>query len=250
MKTLIIAAGSLIVAGAIAFGMVASNASETQKQFFAKVEAGQVALLMQDMHPALKDQIDEPVMSALVDAINTKLGRLVGVTQTSFKSEVTADGTRVESEATIEFEHGSATSNLVTVDGFLVAFDVTSDHLIDWFEGPATTEIYERLGQTFLTELLSGNASVAHSLCHPNLQKVASAEQLVQMSATIHQKIGNCEAINMLSAVTKQGTNGVELTITFEITTDRLTTSAEVSVAFEGMKGELLGFDVTLPSEG
>ena len=247
MKKLLFVLGGLFVVAVGGFVMIAMSASSVQKDFFAKVDAGQVDELMQSMHPALQDEIEQPVMETLVQTINTKLGKLKGVTQTSFSSKMTDAGTRVETEASVEFEKGTATSKLVTVDGKLIEFDVQSDQLIGWLGAPTSTALYEASAETFLTTFLTDGSGAAWDLCHESLQEAVKKEELAGMTAQVVGAIGALKSLKAVSAEAEDGAEVPTLVVTLEIVAEKAMTNGTVKFRFGGMRGDLSGFNVTLP---
>ena len=69
-------------------------------------------------------------------------------------------------QATIEFEKGAASSQIQTLDGQLVSFEVNSPKLQNWFEGPDSTVIYEDLGSLFLRRFMQEDNQQVAKMCH------------------------------------------------------------------------------------
>ncbi len=233
----------VIVLGGVFAGTV-SKASELQRDFFAKIASNEVDALTQSMHPSLASQIDPAVMHELVRAIDQRLGKVESISQTEFRIEKNDAGTRVMSQATVRFEKGTATSKLVTLDGKLIQFDVTSPALANWFVVPTRTEQYEALGKKFLEQWLSGNHDVAWALFHPNLQEAISQERLAAMANVVTEKFGPLKSVTPTG--TRIGDNGKAptLMIDFTVVCEQAELAGEIEIQFGGLKGHLLGFKI------
>ncbi|NND98296.1 MAG: hypothetical protein HKN47_13300 [Pirellulaceae bacterium] len=246
MKKFLFLAVSLIVCATVVLATAATSSRSTQRDFFQTIQAGGTSALINEMHPALIDQIDAPVLDAWVDAVHRELGDVTDIQQTAFHTSVTNEQTTIQSTATITFERGTATSELTTVDGKIVGFDITSKRLINWLTEPTSTEIYESRGKRFLMEMLSGNPQQARAMVHQGLKDVITLEQLTAMATQLQSQSDSqvTPTITAKSASMNPEKEAPELLVQFEIVDGDQTRQAEVAFQFEGMKGHILGFQI------
>ncbi len=233
-----------ITTASLVLGMIATAQADIQEDFFKAVQSGQVKQLTKQMRPELLVEVDEPVLAAWMNAINEKLGSVKSIQQTGFANEGGLTNRIKTSDATIQFEHGTATSSLKTMNGEIIGFNVTSPELgDDWFQGPTDTRVYEEMGITFVKRFLGGQTDDAYAMCHPALQEVISVESFVEMSRSIRENAGALKSATFKSSRMDLLDDGQTLFLNFDISCEKATGTCEIKVQFVGMKGHLLGYD-------
>ena len=248
MKKVLIAFGVVFLllivlfAGVLAWAM--KFGAEYQERFFAAVDSGDSARVLALFHPALREEVDEPVLAAWIQAVNWQLGDFQGLTKTNFNTATRFDGgvRRTESEGTVNFEKGTAQSRLVFHNDQLIEFSVESDTLKDWFQGPASTKIYRRRGAEFLGHVLGHEPEAAWGMMHPALQEVLPLAKLEAMiannSAAGPLKKIECHAENVAADA------GHSLTVVYRVAGENAESLASVTFQFVGMKGHLVAFNL------
>ena len=255
MKKLLIILGIVFVvlivlcAGVL---FLAQRAGSTQQDaFFAAVESGDVEQVLKLFDSALKEEVDQPVLAAWVKTVNNNLGAYQGLSATDFDTSTKYEGgvKLTESKGTVNFEKGTARSELRFHNDLLVAFSVTSDRIPDdWFQGPADTAIYRRRGEEFLKKLLGGEVEAAYAMMHENLRQQMPLDQLNTSIPEFLGKVGSLKAVNCQSdSYSSEG--GQRLKVIYSLDCEKSPATAEVEFQFVGMKGHILGFDVQ-SSEG
>ncbi len=219
-----------------------AKGDQTQHAFFEAVRSGDSRQVMSLMHPLLVKEVDEPVLAAWIAAVNERLGPVQSVRRTGFAWGISTEGRRSETTAEIEFARGRATSKLVSSGGKLISFGVQSDELKFWFQGPASTDVYQRLGQEFITAFLSDHVDVAYGLMHPALQQNLGKQQLREMMQGAGNRGGALRLVQFEKSTVKNDEKGVRLFLDFTIECENTTGTCEIEIQFEGMKGHLLGF--------
>ncbi|MCA9073761.1 MAG: hypothetical protein KDA93_01920 [Planctomycetaceae bacterium] len=225
-------------------GTCCSVQAGTQDDFFRALNSGQVKQLTQQMRPELLEQVDAPVLEAWMTAMNERLGRVRSIEQTSITNENKLT-TQIEStEATVEFERGTATSTMQTADGKLIKFNVVSEQLgDDWFKGPTDTKIYEELGKTFINRFMKGQTDDAYAMCHPALQEVVDAEAFAGMVQQIQGAAGSLQQLTFKESRVDISEDAQYLLLYYDIKSEKATGTCEIKIQFVGLKGHLLGFD-------
>lgn len=224
-----------------------SSGSKLQEKFFSAVTSGDPAQVTALFHPALREEVDEPVLAAWMEEIRSKLGVYRGLSKADFNTLTKFEGgVRItESQGTVHFEKGSAHSELVFHDGQLVKFKVKSDSIPDdWFEGPASTALYRQRGEEFLKHLLKGDADATFHAMHPSLQKSLSREKLETMISNIRKNAGEMKSVTFQSEEPDKS-DGYILKLFYNVACDKAETTALVEFRFIGMKGHILAFDLT-----
>ena len=85
---------------------------------------------------------------------------------------------------------------LTYANGKLIGFDVSTDQLSDdWFQGPATTDLYCQRATAFVDALVNGNVDRSYDMMHPALQNQVPKEKLEQMANQIAQKVGKVDSL-------------------------------------------------------
>ena len=224
--------------------MASAVQADVQEDFFKAVQSGKAKELTQQMRPELLVEIDVPVLTAWMNAINDRLGPFKSIQQTGTTSEGGLTNPIKTSEATIQFERGTASSTLKTMGGKLIGFNVTSNELgDDWFKGPTETKLYEELGQTFIKRFLGGQTDEAYAMCHPALQQAIDAEAFEQMSQQIRGNAGALKSTTFTDSHMDISDDGQYLLLNYDINCAEATGTCEIKIQFVGMKGHLLGYD-------
>jgi len=217
-----------------------------QEKFFAAVATGNPENVMALFHPALREEVDAPVLAAWIKAVNEHLGRFQGLAATSFSTSTKYEqGVKItESHGTVHFEKGTAESELSFRDDQLVSFKVESETIPDdWFNGPADSDTYRQKGAKFLQHFLRDESDAAQAMMHPALQKLVPLEKLKTMTADVGARTGKLDTVSYQSESFETGEDQV-LTITYDLACEKQTTTATVKFQFVDMKGHLLAFDV------
>ncbi|MFC1742653.1 DUF3887 domain-containing protein [Candidatus Riflebacteria bacterium] len=231
------------VGGCLVLGRIMGGSY--QKEYFDALASGEPQKLIAQFDPELIKAVDEPVLKVWMDAVNKHLGVYKGLSLTDFKTSTkVVNGARLtQSEGTVNFEKGTAKSRLTWRSGKLVGFSVNSATLPpDWFKGPASTELYQKIGENFTRLFLEKNFTEAYNLMHPKLQKVVSLEKLKLMQATLEEKFGNFRELKYLSAK-NDFSDGQALRIYYDVTFEEGSLTGDIKFQFAGLKGYLLGFN-------
>jgi hypothetical protein len=248
VKKVLMAFGFLFVLLAVLFAGVLVWAMKSgagyQERFFTAVDSGDAGQVMAIFHPALREEVDEPVLAAWITAVNGRLGGFQGLSKTDFNTATRFHGSvrQTQSQATVNFEKGTARSQLVFHDDQIVEFSVESDTLKDWFQGPSSTELYRRRGAEFLGHVLRGEPDAASAMMHPALRDVLPLEKLKQMIANI-SAAGPLQAIEYHAENMNPG-DGHHLTVFYRVACENDETLASVTFQFVGLKGHLVAFNL------
>jgi len=218
-----------------------------QEKFFAAIATGDAGKVMAQFHPALSEEVDEPVLEVWIQAVNENLGAYKGLSAADFHTSTKYENgvALTESKGRINFEKGKAQSELKLRDGKLIAFNVTSDSIPkDFFKGPASTDLYRRRGKEFLTLFLENKPDQAFEEMHPNLQKAVPLDKLKDMISKVASKAGALKSITYQSEDITPG-DIVKLGVTYKVECEKASTTALVEFQFVGLKGHLVSFDLT-----
>ncbi|MGD9857616.1 MAG: hypothetical protein AB7U20_21950 [Planctomycetaceae bacterium] len=221
-----------------------SAQADIQDDFFRAVQSGKLKQATDHMRPELLREIDEPVFQAWMNAINERLGAVQTIKHTGLELKQTENGPMRSTTATVTFEKGTASSSLTTVDGKLIAFNITSEELgDDWFQGPTSTDLYQQLGRTFIERFMRGETDDAYAMCHAALQEVIDRESFQQMIDIVRNEDGALKTVNFKDSRMEISEEGQDLLLNYEIVSEKGTGTCEIKVQFVGMKGHLLGFE-------
>lgn len=234
----------LACAGIIFWAQRAGSAR--QEAFFKAVDSGDPAQVLALCDPALRDEIDAPVLAAWMNEVRTQLGEFQGLSKTNFNtsSKVTTEGSFTESKGTVNFVRGSAESELMFRNDLLVQFTITSDKLPDgWFKGPADTALYRSRGEQFLTKFLQNDTNGAFAMMHEKLQEAAPRDKLKAMSESIVSQTGPLQSITFEDEQFSTD-EGERLTLHYRCKCEKLELTGEVVFRFVGLKGHLAAFNV------
>jgi len=240
----------VLVVGFIGLLIWAQRSGAThQAAFFQAVESGDPRQVTALFHPALKEEVDEPVLAAWMKAVQANLGAFKGLSKTNFNtSSKYENGAWItESKGKVEFEKGEADAELVFRDNQVVKFHVQSDKIpADWFRGPASTDLYRERGKEFLSRFLNSQADEAYGMMHEGLKKNVSLDKFKAMIAQITEKAGKLKSITYDSEKLEPGEN-ITLRVFYKIDCEKAPMVGNAKFEFVGLKGHLLGFNVSEP---
>lgn len=250
MKKVLIILGIVflvVIAGFVAI-LVWAHAAGSAKQegFFEAVGSGDPAKVLELFHPALREEVDEPVLAAWMRAFNEDLGEFKGLSSSGFSTstKTTGAGTVTESEGTVNFEKGAAQSKLVFLDGKITEFNVESEALsTDWFaDGPADTTLYEDRGEEMLRRFLTGDAAGAHAMFHESYQEHFTLAEVEEQVASAVPALGALASIKATSDEFTQSGTAQRLTVFYDVTCANEEAQASVTFRFVGLKGHIVEF--------
>lgn len=244
----VVAVAVLLVVGACAgilFWAQRSGAT-AQEKFFTAVMTGDPQQVLALCDPALKDEIDAPVLAAWQNEVKKQLGDFEGLSKTDFNTSArtTSEGSFVESQGTVNFARGTARSELSYRDGLLISFNIRSDKIPDdWFTGPTATAVYRQRGETFIRAVFAEELDKAHALMHESLQANLPVDKLRQAAAKIAGESGMLESVAVTNEMFR-AEDRQTLTIVYAIECEKAATTAEIEFQFVGLKGHLTGFNI------
>ena len=236
----------VVIAGIVALLVWAGAAgSAMQEEFFAAVLSDDPSKVTAMFHPALNEEVDQPVLAAWMSSFKKNLGSFQGLSKTDFNTSTKyEDGQKItESSGTVNFEKGQANAELVFVDGKLAKFLVKSDKLPDnWFVGPLGTELYQKRGKEFLTHFMSNQPDQAFAMMHPALQKKLPLEKLKELVDQNCSKAGNLQAVNYVSE--NYDPDERILVVRYDLECENAKAKPTVKFEFVGLKGHLIAFNL------
>lgn len=228
-----------------------TSGAALQEEFFQAVGSGKSDQVLALCDPALREQIDEPVLVAWIAAVNDRLGPYQGLRKTDFdtSSKLVDGATLTESKGTVDFQKGSARSELFFRDGLLVKFSVESDQLRDkWFQGPASNDLYRERGKQFLTHLAAGEADKARAMMHEALQEAMPLDKLQASLAALREKTGALKSIAWVKDEFEDK-DGQRLKVFYRAEFEKRPMAGDVQFRFVGLKGHILAFDLAEPDK-
>jgi hypothetical protein len=223
------------------------SGSTTQEAFFKAVESGDVKQVTALFHPALLKEVDEPVMAAWMASVKSELGNYTGLSKTDFSTSMKYEnGAKiVESKGTVNFEKGTAKSEITLRDDRIVAWNVVSDKIPpDWFHGPASTELYQQKGHEFLQKALSGDVQAAFDMEHESLQQALPLEKFKAALETVSRSGGAVKAIQYESSTVAGKSPKLTLKLMYKVEFEKGPVPASVEFQFVGLKGHMTAFAV------
>lgn len=252
MKTVFMVLGIIfvvLIVGVIGLFILGHSAgSSGQEKFFAAVNAGDAQALLNLMNPALREQVDEPVLAEWIKCVNTNLGKYQGVSKTDFNFDTSVEnGIKTgRYQGTVNFEKGQAKSELKFQNDQLVAFNVDSDKFpSDWFKGPGKTDLYQQQGKKFIELALGDQAQKAFEMEHPTVQKEMPLEKFQAVMGRISKAVGTVKSVEYDSDKATGKKSQISLDITYQVKCQKKTFPAKVRFQFVGLKGHLVAFDLT-----
>jgi hypothetical protein len=228
---------------ALSFSTSLLAAPAAQVQFFEHIASGDIRQLMSVMDAKLRGEFDAPVLDAWMVAFNERLGSVQTIRLTGWSQTATPQGTLVETSCDVTCQRGSAKSDLTVLNGKILAFNVKSEQMAGFFQGPTSTDRYEDLSKRFIRHFLAENVEAAHALCHQALQDVVPREQLQEMMTLVVPRVGPLDEISLQASrmdITDEADN---LILEFEVVGSAGSVTCEITIEFVGLKGHLLGFN-------
>jgi hypothetical protein len=237
---------AVLIVGFVALLFWAQRAgSQQQERFFKAVATGDPNTLLALCDPALREQIDAPVLAAWMTEVHKQLGDYKGLSKTSFSTEAntTDQGTLVHSEGTVNFQKGDATSDLEFLNDLLVKFSINSDKIPpDWFTGPTDTTLYRERGEKFIRKLFESNKKETVEMMHESLRQTLPDDKLESMMEELAAQAGPLKSIEFQEA--KFSADDVQrLVVSYRVECEKNSLDATVSFHFAGLQGHLSGFD-------
>ena len=222
--------------------------SQHQEAFYRAVQSGDPKQVTDLFHPDLAKQVDEPVLAAWMDLVNTRRGQFVGVSKGDFHTSAKVhNGVKtLETRGTVKFTKGPAKSQLTSRDGKLTAFFVTWEGFPkNWFKGPADSTLYRNRGKAFLTHLLQARPDEAYAMMHSALQTAMPLEKLKAVVQRIATRAGALKSIEHDSEKLSPDAAGLRLKVFYKVACEKATTTALVEFQFLALQGHLIAFDLT-----
>jgi flagellar basal body-associated protein FliL len=223
------------------------SGSATQEVFFKAVELGDAKQVTALFHPALLEQVDEPVLAAWMASVKSELGNYIGLSKTDFSTNMKyEDGAKiVESKGTVNFEKGTAKSEITLRDDRIVAWNVVSDRIApDWFRGPTSTELYQQKGREFLQKALTGDVQAAFDMEHESLQEALPLEKFTRALETVGRSGGGLKAIQYESSTLSGESPRLTMRLMYKVEFEKGTVPASIDFQFVGLKGHMTAFAV------
>ena len=215
------------------------------KEFFADVAAEDVDLFLGKSTDDLKRDVDAPVLQAWMERFNEKLGAFQSTSGFNYGVNHTDGVTTTKISGTATFAQGEADVELVYYDNKLAGFTVKAPSLEgDWFTGPKDTTLYQERTQTFLTEFANGRTTEAYEMMHEALQKEVTDESLAKMTKSVGGEMGELKEIQIVGDEFSND-DGQVLTVNARVVGAKNTMDGTVDFRFIGLKGHLIGFNVS-----
>jgi hypothetical protein len=198
--------------------------------------------------PALRAEVDEPILAQWMVVFKANLGDLKGLSKTDFNTStnVTSAGRFTETSGKVNFEKGDANSQLKFKDGKIVAFDIVSDKIknADWLKlpGAGDRQLYRDRGKQFLTFFLTDKADGASAMMHRSLRDAAPMEKLKKMMADVAAQAGAMKSVEYLS---EEPGPSDDVKILYKVQGEKASTVASVKFQLDGMKLSLLAFKLS-----
>lgn len=242
MNKLILCVMVLLCGQSAVCGETSESADQVESQFYEAIGRSDVDTALRLLHPAVRELVDRPVMEAWTSAVRDELGQHRATVHTDRTETQELTARRVEFTSTVTFAKGTARSSMSVLNGQIVAFEVQSDLLQNWFQGPTTTDVYAQQAETFIDAFLFGKDQAAFAMMHPALQDVIPQKKLQGMMDTVMANGGSLKQAELQgSRFTLSGASPT-LYLTYAIECERASGQCEIEFQFVGMKGHLLGF--------
>lgn len=221
------------------------SGAELQERFFTAVVSGDPEQVLALCDPALRDEIDAPILTAWMAEVRKQLGAFQGLSKTDFdtKARVTTEGSFRESKGTVHFQNGDATSDLVLRNDLLVSFSIKSEKIgDDWFKGPTDSTLYRTRGEQFIQRFFANDAAASAGMMHENLRKELADDKLTAM---IDRVVGQAGALRKITYRDEKfvADDGQMLTLNYHVECEKANFVATVEFRCIGLKGHLWGFN-------
>lgn len=210
----------------------------------AFVDADAPALLKQLHEDA---EIDEPVVSAYFDIIQSKLGEAELPQKTSWTKY---DGDEaVIFKTKLGFKNGTADLRISVVDGKPIHFQFKSPKILaDWLQKPKGSKSFYMLGEKVLRLCVAGDVESAYEMMSPIITEQISRTQLStglknqlknNLGETVTSVVADAERVESLKPV-----QGPVLRIFYLVEfANHQKVSAVVDFGFVGFQSEIVGVD-------
>ena len=153
--------------------------------FFAAVEQGEVEPLLGMMHPQLARQIDPPILEAWLQAVAFRLGKVESI----IPDTTLVTDARQEFTADVVFTKGTAVAELVLLKNNIVAFEIKSASLTNWFQRPTSLSLYSERGEQFLVSLADRDFSACRAVLHEKVAKKVNDQYLNESADLLVQQL-------------------------------------------------------------
>jgi hypothetical protein len=220
----------------------AAEAHDLEERFYCAIGNGDVDTALRMLHPAVLEKVDRPVFAVWIDALNTNLGHHRSVTSHSSSRTHRLTGTRIELTSTVTFEQGTAEASITILEGKVIAFQIQSDKMKNWFQGPEDVAQYAETAETFIAKFVAGDVAEARTLMHPVLQD-AVAENFDSMVHQISDHSGKLKTATLREHRFSLDGLSPALFLLYDLNCENAQGTCEIEFQFVGLKGYLLGFD-------
>lgn len=225
--------------------LVSHQSAEAQEvgltEFFQTVQQGEAESVIKLMHPQLAQQIDPPILETWLQAVAYRLGRveLIAPDVEIYNPE------RTVLTAEVTFTKGTAKAELVLVKGEIVAFAVKSERLANWFQRPASLQLYQERSQLFLESLLTGKFDEARKTLHPRISDQLTDEVLQQARLAISTEEEGQQVVYQQARLTILPDERLQqIDMIYELQGGIKSSKVVTVVRFHGMQGHLVGFRI------
>ena len=230
----------------VAVDMIADRLAEpsnVEDRFYQSIGQGDLETAYQLFHPALREEVDRPVMGAWVEAAQANLGPCLSIERIESSQTQQLTCVRLEVSSKITFEKGVADGTLTILDGQIVAFEVQSEKMVDWFQGPSEIGLYSETAEAFMTAFLSNEVAAAWERMHPALQETVGKDAFEAMMARVASNGGTVKNLQMRSHQFTLEDDSQTLILMYDLQCQWASGTCKIEFGFAGMKGHLMAFD-------
>ena len=221
----------------------AAEPSNFQEQFYQSMGQGDLETVYQLFHPALREEVDRPVMGAWVEAAQANLGPCLSIERIESSRTQQLTGLRLEVSSIITFAKGVADGTLTVLDGQIIAFEVQSEKMVDWFQGPSEVGLYAETAEAFMTAFLSNEVTAAWERMHPALQEAVGKDAFEVMMAKVASNGGMVKNLQIRSHQFTLEDDSQKLILLYDLECQWASGTCKIEFEFAGMKGHLIAFD-------
>ncbi len=221
----------------------AAEPSNFQEQFYQSMGQGDLETVYQMFHPALREEVDRPVMGAWVEAAQANLGPCLSIERIESSRTQQLTGLRLEVSSIITFAKGVADGTLTVLDGQIIAFEVQSEKMVDWFQGPSEVGLYAETAEAFMTAFLSNEVTAAWERMHPALQEAVGKDAFEVMMAKVASNGGMVKNLQIRSHQFTLEDDSQKLILLYDLECQWASGTCKIEFEFAGMKGHLIAFD-------
>ncbi len=217
--------------------------TNVETSFHQALSRGDAAKVQAQMHPELQKLTDMPVLEAWAFAFRDKLGRHISSNRLATNRTRKLTGVEIEIESEVVFEKGTASSSMRFFDGQLVSFSITSDQLVNWFEGPSRIDPYTRRAEAFIAAFVNQQAEEARSMMHEALRQLVIDGKLESMMQRIAANGGAFQSATLRTHRMSLEQDRQALILLFDLDCELVKGECEIEFQFAGMQGHLISFD-------